>query len=82
MEAIDTRTMKGIRIYFERRGFEILEKGWVHGGDVAAFIARDEDDLIFVSCQVTQNSGERFPGEDADVRRSNDWRLPTSPRPR
>ena len=66
MEAIDTRAKKGIRVYLERRGFEILEEGWAHGGDVADFIARDEDDLVFVHCQITQNGGEGFPEEDAN----------------
>lgn len=46
MEAVDTRAVRGIRAYLERRGFEILEEGWAHGGDVADFIARDEDDLV------------------------------------
>ena len=55
METIDTRVMRGIRVYLERRGFEILEEGWAHGGDVVDFIARDEEDLVFVSCQVVQD---------------------------
>lgn len=66
MEAIDTRATRGIRVYLEHRGFEILEDGWAHGGDVADLIARDEDELVFVHCQVTQNGGEGFPEEDAD----------------
>lgn len=66
MEAIDTMAKKGIRVYLERRGFEILEEDWAHGGDVADFIARDEDDLVFVRCQITQNGGEGAPEEDAD----------------
>ncbi|WP_058270954.1 hypothetical protein [Olsenella massiliensis] len=66
MEAIDTRAKKGVRVYLERRGFEILEEGWAHGGDVAEFLTRDVDDLVFVFCQVTQNGGEGFPEEDAD----------------
>ena len=66
MEAIDTRATRGIRVYLERRGFEILEGGWAHGGDVADLIACDEDELAFVHCQVTQNGGEGFPEEDAD----------------
>ena len=66
IEATDTRAMRGIRVYLERRGFEILEEGWARGGDVVDFIVRDEEDLVFVSCQVTQNGGEGFPGEDAD----------------
>lgn len=66
MEAIGTKAKKGIRVYFERGGFEILEEDWAHGGDVVDFIARDEDDLVFVHCQITQNGGEGFPEEDAD----------------
>ena len=66
MEAIGTKAKKGIRVYFERGGFEILEEDWAHGGDVVDFIARDEDDLVFVRCQITQNGGEGFPEEDAD----------------
>lgn len=66
MEAIDTRAKKGIRVYLERRDFEILEEGWAHGDDVADFIARDEDDLVFVHCQITQNGGEGFPEEALD----------------
>lgn len=38
----------------------------VFGGDVADFIARDGDDLVFVSCMVIQNGGEGFSAEDAD----------------
>lgn len=37
MEVIDTKAKKGIRVYLERRGFEILEEDWAHGGDVADF---------------------------------------------
>lgn len=66
MEAIDTKAKKGIRVYLERRSFEILEEDWAHGGDVVDFIARDEDDLVFVHSQITQNGGEGFPEEDAD----------------
>lgn len=65
-EDIDTKAKKGIRVYLERRGFEIPEEDWARGGDVADFIARDEDDLLFVHCQITQNGGEGFPEEDAD----------------
>lgn len=66
MEAVDIRATRGIRVCLERRGFEILEEGWAYSGDVADFIARDEDELVFVHCQVTQNGGEGFPEEDAD----------------
>lgn len=65
-EAVDTRATRGIRVCLERRGIEVLEEGWAHGGDVADLIARDEGDLVFVSCQVTQSGGEGFPEEDAD----------------
>ncbi len=66
MEAIDTKAMKGIRSYLERRGFEILEERWARGGDTIDFIANEEDDLVFIGCQLHQNSGEGFPEEALD----------------
>jgi putative endonuclease len=66
MEAIDTKAMKGIKSYLERRGFEILEENWAHGGDAIDFIANEEDDLVFIGCQLRQNSGEGFPEEALD----------------
>lgn len=66
MEAIDTKAMKGIKSYLERRGFDILEERWAHGGDIIDFIASEEDDLVFISCQLRRNSGEGFPEEVLD----------------
>lgn len=66
MEAIDTKAMKGIKSYLERRGFEILEERWARGGDAIDFIANDGDDLVFIGCQLRQNSGEGFPEEVLD----------------
>lgn len=66
MEAIDAKAMKGIRSYLERRGFEILEERWAHGGDAIDFIVNEEGDLVFISCQLHQNSGEGFPEEVLD----------------
>lgn len=66
MEAIDTKAMHGIRTFLERKGFEILEEGWTHGGDTVDFIAQDEGDLVFVSCQISRNRGEGFPEKKAD----------------
>lgn len=66
MEAIDTKAMKGIKSYLERKGFEILEERWAHGGDTIGFIANEEGDLVFIGCQLRQNSGEGFPEEALD----------------
>ncbi|QKF07062.1 YraN family protein [Berryella wangjianweii] len=66
MEAINTKAMKGIKGYLERRGFEILEENWAHGGDSIDFIANEKDDLVFIGCQLRQNSGEGFPEEVLD----------------
>ena len=66
MEAIDTKAMKGIKSYLERRGFEILEENWAHGGDIIDLIANEEDDLAFISCQLRRNSGKGFPEEALD----------------
>ena len=66
MEAIDAKAMKGIRGYLERRGFEILEESWAHGGDVIDFIADEEGDLVFIGCRLRRNGGEGFPEEALD----------------
>lgn len=63
MEAINTKAVKGIKSYLERRGFDIPEENWAHGGDAIDFIANEEDDLVFIVCQLRQNSGEGFPEE-------------------
>ena len=65
MEAtINEKAMKAIGAYLERRGFEILENGWAHGTDSVDFIAREEDDLVFVVTEITEDSGDGFPSED------------------
>ena len=66
MEAINTKAMKGIKSYLERRGFDILEEDWAHGSDTIDFIANEEDNLVFIICQLRQNSGEGFPEEVLD----------------
>ena len=66
MEAIETKALRGIRTFLERKGFEILEEGWAHGADAVDFIALDEGDLVFISCQVSRNIGEGFPEENLD----------------
>ena len=66
MEAIDAKAMKGIKSYLERRGFEILEERWAHGSDAIDFIASEEDNLVFIGCQLRRNSGEGFPEEALD----------------
>lgn len=65
-KSIDERSREAIRAYLERRGFEILEERWAHGGDTIDFIASEEDDLVFISCQLRRNSGEGFPEEVLD----------------
>lgn len=67
MEAtINEKAMKAIGTYLERRGFEILENGWAHGTDGVDFIAREEDDLVFVVTEVVEDSGNGFPSEEFD----------------
>lgn len=67
MEAtINEKAMKAIGSYLERRGFEILESGWAHGTDGIDFIAREEDDLVFVVAEVVEDGGDGFPSEEFD----------------
>ncbi|ERL09853.1 YraN family protein [Olsenella profusa] len=66
METTIKRAKQDVRRYLELKGYEILEDGWCHGGDSVDFIATDEDDLVFISCQLRRNSGEGFPKEVID----------------
>ena len=60
-KATKTKAMAGIRTFLEHRGFEIVEDGWESGKVSVDFIARDEDDLVFVNCNVYGDTGEGFP---------------------
>ncbi len=75
MEAIDTKAMKGIRSYLERRGFEILEEEWAHDGDIIDFIASEEGDLVFIVRTAARDS----PRKLSIATPSSGWRRPTSP---
>lgn len=67
MEAIiNEKAMRGIERFLERRGMEILETGWAHGNDKIDFIARDEDDLAFISCTIRTNEGNGLGAEALD----------------
>ena len=64
MEAIiNEKAMRGIERFLERRGMEILETGWAHGNDKIDFIAKDEDDLAFISCTIRTNEGNGLGAE-------------------
>lgn len=67
MEATIQRAKQGVRRYLELKGYEILEDGWCHGRDSVDFIATDEDDaLVFIDCEVSENAGEGIPEEAPD----------------
>lgn len=67
MEATIQRAKQGVRRYLELKGYEILEDGWCHGRDSVDFIATDEEDaLVFIDCEVSENAGEGIPEEAPD----------------
>lgn len=69
MEATIQRAKQGVRRYLELKGYEILEDGWCHGRDSVDFIATDEDDaLVFIDCEVSENAGEGIPEEAPDCK--------------
>ncbi len=65
-KATKTKAMQGIRKFLEMRGFEIVEDGWKSGKNRIDFVARDEDDLVFVDCHVHGDTGEGFPADAPD----------------
>lgn len=58
MKTISALAMRGISTYLARRGFDIIEEGWAHGKDSIDFIARDDDDLVFIATKVAKRSDE------------------------
>ena len=38
-----------------------MKTGWAHGTDRVDFIAREDDDLVFVLAEITEDRGDGFP---------------------
>lgn len=65
MEAtIYEKATKAIETFLDRRGYDIIERGWAHGSGRAEFIAREDGDLVFVTVKVSEGSGGGFSEED------------------
>jgi putative endonuclease len=65
MEAtIYEKATKAIEAFLDRKGYDIIERGWAHGSDRADFIAREDGDLVFVTMKITEGTGSGFPEED------------------
>lgn len=62
METINDKAMRGISTYLTRRGFDIIEEGWAHGKDSIDLIAREDDDLVFVTTRIAEG-GSDIPAE-------------------
>jgi putative endonuclease len=62
METINDKAMHGISTYLTRSGFDIIEEGWAHGKDSIDFIAREDDDLVFIATK-TADGGSDIPAE-------------------
>ena len=75
MEAtIYEKATKAIETFLDRKGYDIIERGWAHGSDRADFIAREDGDLVFVTAKISKGSGGARPTAKA----SSAWRPPTS----
>ncbi len=69
MEASTTeKAMRGIEKYLERRGMDVVERGWAHGRDKIDFVVRDDDDLVFVAVRIRENDGNGIPSDEASRR--------------
>ncbi len=67
MEAIiNEKAMRGIEKYLERRGMDIVERGWAHGKDKIDFVVRDDEDLVFVAAQIRENDGNGIQGSEPE----------------
>lgn len=67
MEAIiNDKAYRSIRTFLERRDFDIIESSWAHGKDSIDFIAKEDGDLVFISCAVRDNEGKGLGDERSD----------------
>ncbi|MGI6106074.1 MAG: YraN family protein [Raoultibacter sp.] len=67
MEAIiNDKAYRSIRTFLERRDFDIIESNWAHGKDSIDFIAKEDGDLVFISCAVHDNEGRGLGDEKGD----------------
>ena len=63
MEAtIYVKAPRAIETFLDRKGYNIIGRGWAHGSDRAGFIAREDSDLVFVTAKIGEGSGD-FPEE-------------------
>lgn len=63
MEAtIYVKAARAIETFLDRKGYNIIERGWAHGSDRAGFIAREDGDLVFATAKISEGSGG-FPEE-------------------
>lgn len=63
---ITSREQQAVRRYLEVKGYEVVEQNWAHGSDAIDFIADDGEDLVFIACSASQNTGEGMPVEEVD----------------
>ncbi len=79
MEAtIYEKAAKAIEIFPDRKGYDIIERGWALGSDRAGFIAREDGDLVFVTAKVSEGSGASPRRTRPTAKASSAWRPPTS----
>lgn len=71
MEAtIYEKAAGAIGTFLERRGYDIIERGWAHGSDRVDYIALEGGDLVFIKSMVCEGSEGGFPEEDESCRES------------
>lgn len=64
MEAsINSKALRGIKAFLTRRNFDIIEEGWAHGKDTIDFIAREDDELVFIEAVIRENTGTGLGSE-------------------
>lgn len=75
MEAtIYEKATKAIETFLDRRGYDIIERGWAYGSDRADFIALEDGDLVFVTVKVSEGSGGSPRRTRPIAKASSAWR--------
>ena len=63
---LQERAIQAATRFVERRGYEVLDEGWVPEGAERGIdiVAQDDETIVFI--EVTANDGDAFGGEHAE----------------
>ncbi|MEF9875311.1 MAG: YraN family protein [Gordonibacter sp.] len=63
---LNEKAMRGINRFLENRGFEVLAQDWAYGSDHMDFVAREDDELVFITTTIRTDATHGMGPEEID----------------